>query len=261
MNVFFLAFAATYFQAAPLVPVIVAGSADYAVRAEISPSGILDILAPGHWWNTFYIELTTFGREILGYSIANLALRTYDELPRYIQFSRVAGVVLKKVMFDVNDHFIIDLVPWNTLHAHNASHSMLRYVEHRIRVELDADLSIPSNVLVENGEQKMHYNIGSFPIRHDYSGSIRISLDNRIISVGLESPIYIGNVLLKSRSDSTTDWYKISSAANIQNMRLNLIMLRREWDSSKYKWVLVRNALVLDKKAVWNCTLKFVQTF
>ena len=261
VNKFFLAFATYYAQPGPAVPVITANHADYKISAEISPSGILDILAPGHWWNTFYIELTPFGREILGYSIANLALRTYDELPRYIQFSRVAGVVLKKVMFDANDDFIIDQVAWNTNHAHNASHSMLRYVEHRIRVELDADLSIPANVLVENGEQKMHYNIGSFPIRHDYSGSIQISTDNQIIGVGLESPIYIGNVLLKSRSDNTTDWYKISSAANIQNMRLNLIMLRREWDSIKDTWVLVRNPLVLDKKAVWNATLKFVQTF
>ena len=264
---FFLTFSETYAQAAN--PVIVAADAAYRVTTDISPSGVLDILAPGSWWNTFYIELTSYGRELLGFNIDTLATTAAGNRdPLYIQFSRVDinSVVSKTDMFDANGQFIIDVhLPhanaWITHHEHNARHSMLRYVEHRIRVEIDADLSIPSNVLIENGVQKMHYNIGSFPIRHDYRGSIRITTDNQIDSVGLESPVNIGNLLVKSRSDNTTDWYTITNPANVQNMRLNLIMLRREWDRLTEKWKLVRNRLIIDEKAVWNATLKFVQTF
>ena len=261
INNFFLRFATTYAQAAAGgFPAVVANHADYRVVTDISPSGILDIAAPGHWWNAFYIELTSYGKELLGYTDDQLA-QASDGTYKYIQLSRTAGVVSRTQILNAAGQFIIDPVAWTTHHENGATHSMFRYIEHRLRVEIDADLSIPANVLIENGVQKMHYNIGSFPIRHNYNGSIRITTDNQIDRVGLESPVNIGNLLVKSRSDNTTDWYTITNAANVQNMRLNLIMLRREWNRITEKWELVRNTLVIDKKAVWNATLKFVQTF
>ena len=264
VNKFFSAFATQYAQAAN--PAVVADSANFKVITDISPSAILDIAAPGYWWNAFYIELTPYGKELLGYNDDKLA-KGIDGISKYVQLSRTAAGadVSRTEIFDANDQFIIDPAvagnEWATNHGNSATHSMLRYVEHRIRVEIDADLSIPSNVLIENGVQKMHYNIGSFPIRHNYNGSISITTGNVIDRVGIESPINIGNLLVKSRSDLTSDWYTITNPANVQNMRLNLIMLRREWNRVTNKWELVRNTLVIDEKAVWNATLKFVQTF
>ena len=260
VNLFFLKFAQTYAQAAGGgFPAVVANHAHYRVQTIISPSGILEIAAPGRWWNNFYIELSPYGKELLGYTILAKTFLTGESL--YIQLSKnAANVISRTNILDANGVFIMANA-WITNHTNSATHSMFRYVEHRIRVELDADLSIPANVLIENGEQKMHYNIGSFPIKHNYNGSITLNTGNRITSVKLESPLNIGSLLIKSRADHTTDWYTISSAANIQNMRLNLIMLRREWNRQKNVWELVRNTLVIDKKAVWNATLKFVQTF
>ena len=237
-------------------PVVVKNTGDFEVLASFSPSGLLDIKAPGTWWNMFFIEFLPYGIELLGFDKSQLAEG------KYLQLSRtVANGISKTEMFLANGNFIIYPNAWDDSLLRNAFHSSLRYIEHRIRVELDADLAIPANILIENGVQKMHFNIGSFPIKHDYRGSITLKMDNTIDKIGISSPVNIGNVLVKSKTDSTTDWYTIQNASNVQNMRLNVIMLRREWNSIPEKWELVRNRLIIDPKASWNATLKFVQTF
>ena len=255
---FFFTFSTYYAQAAHPggdYPAVTANHANYKIIASFSPSGILDLKAQANWWNAFFVELVPYGRELLGFDGSILVSN------KYVQFSNDAGTVSKSNMFRANGQFIIYNQAWITDLMHTANHSTLRYIEHRIRVELDADLSIPANILIENGVQKMHYNIGSFAIRHEYYGSITLKMDNSIPHIGLESPVNIGNLLVKSKSENTTDWYSISNASNVQNMRLNVILLRREWNRVLEKWELVRNRLEIDPKASWNATLKFVQTF
>ena len=264
---FFYIFANYYTQAVDPngnYPAVTAAHVDYAISASFSPSGIMSIKAPGSFWNRFFIELEPYGRELLGFENSQLVVIPQpNNLDRYIlQLSKSAADVISKTdMFLANGNFDIYAGAWTDPLLRSALHSSLRYAEHRIRIELDADLAIPANILIEDGVQKMHYNIGSFAIKHDYSGSITLKMDNSIDKVGLHSPVHIGNLLVKSRTDSTTDWYTISNASNVQNMRLNVIMLRREWDRNLKKWELVRNRIVIDPKASWNATLKFVQTF
>ena len=237
-------------------PAVVKNTDEFKVVASFSPSGLLDINAPGSWWNMFFIEFEDYGIELLGYDRSQLVDGKYLQLS-----NSVADGVSETDMFLANGDFIIFPNAWTSKHIRAASHSSLRYIEHRIRIELDADLAIPANILIENGVQKMHYNIGSFPIKHNYRGSITLSMNNTIDNIGISSPVNIGNVLVKSRSESTTDWYTVQNASNVQNMRLNVIMLRREWNNVLKKWELVRNRIVIDPKAAWNATLKFVQTF
>ena len=264
---FFYIFATYYTQAIDPngnYPAVTANHADYAVSVSLSPSGIITIKAPGTFWNRFFIELEPYGRELLGFEDSQLiVIPQPHNLNRYVlQYSQsAANVVSTSDMFLANDDFIIFAGAWTTKISRSALHSSLRYAEHRIRIELDADLAIPANILIEDGIQKMHYNIGSFAIKHEYSGSISMNADNSLDKIGIVSPVHIGNLLVKSRTDSTSDWYTISNASNVQNMRLNVIMLRREWDRNLEKWILVRNRIIMDPKASWNATLKFVQTF
>ena len=257
----------TYVQAATgQLSAIVAGDVASTVKAHFTTSGIITISATRLWWNSFYLELTPYGVEILGFDKSRLV----DS--KYLQFSLTVdengaetNITDSLKLLDENDLFIHN-PPSNATKGNFietlSDHSIFRYAEHRLRVEIDADLSIPSNIMIENGKQKMHYNIGSYAISHEYSGEITISSNNLLATqIKLKTPIYIGNTIVKSKIDPTTDWYSIVSSANVQNMRLTIIVLRREWNRVKEKWELVRSKLKMDPKATWTGTLKFVQTF
>ena len=258
---FFYTFWKLYSQnATAQLDAIVKGHNDNSVIAHFTTSGVVTVSATRLWWNNFYFELTPYGIEILGFDKTRLVSG------KYLQFSlALDNTVSSTNMLDNNDQFIFN-TPANAIKAQKletlSDHSIFRYAEHRLRVEIDADLSIPSNILIENGNQKMHYNIGSYAISHEYTGEITISNDNILSSeIKLQTPIYIGNTVVKSKVDPTSDWYTIVSSANVQNMRLTVIVLRREWNRVSEKWELVRSKLKMDPKAMWSATLKFVQTF
>ena len=242
---------------------IVAGDADNLVEAHFTTSGMITIAATKLWWNNFYFEFTPYGIEILGFNKSRLA--NVGDL-YYLQFSMSDALgdsftdILSNNLFIFKMFFLLNDEADRVEQL--SDHSIFRYAEHRLRIEVDADLSIPSNILIENGQQKMHYSIGSFAISHEYSGEITISRDNLITGeIKLQTPIYIGNTVVKSRAEPTTDWYTVVSSANVQNMRLNVAVLRREWNRVTNKWELVRSKLNMDPKATWTATLKFVQTF
>ena len=239
------------------------GHTDNLVQAYFTCSGIVTIAATKLWWNNFYFEFTPYGIEILGFNKSRLA-KVGDTYYLQYSFSDVHGSSFAEMIsngeFIMKDPLPADEIPYRVEQL--SDHSIFRYAEHRLRIEVDADLSIPSNILIENGKQKMHYNIGSYAIAHEYSGEITISSNNLLSSnIKLQTPIYIGNTVVKSKIHPNTDWYTVVSSANVQNMRLNIIVLRREWNRVSNKWELVRSKLNIDPKAAWTATLKFVQTF
>ena len=257
---FFYTFWKLYSQnASAQLGAIVGGHDDNSVKAHFTTSGVVTISATRLWWNNFYFELTPYGVEILGFDKTRLVSS------KYLQFSLALDASVSSTDMLENNVFISN-APLDAVKAQKletlSDHSIFRYAEHRLRVEIDADLSIPSNILIENGNQKMHYNIGSYAISHEYTGEITILSTNVLSSViKLQTPIYIGNTVVKSKVDPTSDWYTIASSANVQNMRLTVIVLRREWNRVSEKWELVRSKLKMDPKAMWSATLKFVQTF
>ena len=125
---------------------------------------------------------------------------------------------------------------------------------------MDADLSVPANILLENGVQKIHYNVGSFAFPTSINQEMRWE-GNDPDQVIFTEPLLTGKYTVKAKADPTTDWYRLLATANVQNMRLHVFIVRREYNEATREWSLVRNELTMRKQDYWNATLKFVQTF
>ena len=226
-----------------------------------SPSGILSFRGNTSFWKQYLIQLggdaqmQAYTQEVLGYQHHQIGIvyPAAGELssdpaafstgvPDTFVASNHAGFVGE---FDIR-----------------FDHSAFRYIENRLRIEVDADLSIPSNILVENGQQKLHYNIASYALPQKFEARITTGNDwlvsNNII---LSTHCYVGNTIIKAKNQPTTDWYTLLNTANVQNMRLHLFVVRRAWNLSKKTWVLTRNKLVMEEKGTWFLTLKFIQQF
>ena len=233
----------------------VQGQETYKLQLTTTPSGVIRITANANFWKDYCFEASRFGLELLGmditYDLIGAVKPQNDDL-RYTRL--VAGGNNTFVASDENT-FVQDT-------ALNAIYSIFRYAENRLRLEVDADLAIPSNILVENGQHKLHYNVASFAIPHNYQASGTIDVNNNVsAAITHESHVYVGNTIIKSKETPTTDWYKLMSAANVQNMRLHIILVRRAWDSKTKVWKLTRDKLRIAKDATWFLTMKFVEQF
>ena len=227
---------------------------EYKISASTTPSGILRIRANPHFWMDYCFEVSDFGVELLGYwelSLIGFCQPTDEPL-------RVTDLVQGPTSIFVES----DETQFLSTTESQFQNSLFRYVENRLRLEVDADLSIPSNILVENGQHKLHYNIASYAIPHSFVATGTID-HNPVVSSSVthESHSYVGNTIIKSKETPTTDWYKLMSAANVQNLRLHIILVRRVWDRDNNKWVLSRDNLKINDDATWFLTMKFVEQF
>ena len=131
-----------------------------------------------------------------------------------------------------------------------------------MRIEIDEDLSVPANILLENGVQKVHYNIGSFAFPTEVEQEVGTEGGLPIQQLlKFKSKLLTGKYIVKAKDTPTTDWYRLLATANVQNMRLHVFIVRREWNEASGAWSLVRNELTMRDQDYWNATLKFVQTF
>ena len=226
---------------------------DYEIKVLSTPSGILRFRGNGNFWADYAIELTKFGQEIFGYDqeIIGVAWPAARENPSTTVLLDGAGTFLLSNHQNYGDSIEVPL-----------KYSVFRYLENRLRIEVDADLAIPSNILVENGVHKLHYNIASYALPQEYR-SIGTVDTNPVVNAGTqhESKLHVGNTLIKKKASPTTDWYRLMEAANVQNMRLHLLMVRRVWDRSVETWRLTRDKIEVGKNQTWFATLKFVEQF
>ena len=223
----------------------------YGIALCTTPSGIIRIRGNPMFWQDYVLQLTPFGRELLGYN------------HEFVGVAYPAGHPISTTHLIHNGAFRASDNPAFTASVEVVfQHSVFRYVENRLRVEVDADLAIPSNILVENGQHKLHYNVASFALPQHFRATGTVDM-NPVVNTGInhESHLHVGNTIIKRKESPTTDWYKLMSAANVQNMRLHLLLVRRVWDRTSESWRLTRDKLKLSKDATWFTTIKFVEQF
>ena len=228
----------------------------YGIKLLASPSGILRLRGTAQFWQDFAIEVTSFGRELLGYSqeVIGVVWTAGQASPS----TQLSDIIVNN-LYVHSDH--VNYLGGGAIEV-TFQYSAFRYIESRLRVEVDADLAIPANILVENGAHKVHYNIASFALPQKYEGITSISNDPVVSTkVSHLTHFYTGNTVIKAKDTPTTDWYKLLSAANVQNMRLHIFIVRRDWDIGNNTWRLSRNELTMSDNATWFATLKFVQQF
>ena len=226
---------------------------DYQISVLSTPSGILRFRGNANFWADYAIELTKFGQEIFGYDreVIGVAWPAHRARASTTVLVDAVGNFLLSNHQNYGDSIEIPL-----------KYSVFRYIENRLRVEVDADLAIPSNILVENGVHKLHYNIASYALPQDYKSVGTVDTNPVVNTITIhESKLHVGNTLIKKKETPTTDWYRLMEAANVQNMRLHLLMVRRVWDRSLETWRLTRDKIELGENQTWFATLKFVEQF
>ena len=219
------------------------------------------------FWIYHYVFLSGYGQELLGFPRTPYLHYTMDftaAVPRLdISADLLTQGGLSAQGIPQGNFIAQDIVRMRALNqtlSHVAERECISRLEHRMRIEIDADLSVPANILLENGIQKVHYNIGSFAFPTGITQDVETDAA-RPLALRIKTPLMTGKYIVKSKETPTTDWYRLLATANVQNMRLHVFIVRREWNEHLKTWSLARNELTIRDQDYWDATLKFVQTF
>ena len=230
-----------------------------SLRVRVLAEGRVVFLGDPAFWTDHWIEMTSYGMELLGTGTRYLHFTqptNADPITQSAAGLTVGGLSangniqgnfhMQSDNFQGGIHSLEWVTPGSGLHK----------LEHRLRIEVDADLSVPANILMENEQQKVHYNIASFAFPSEVIQ--RLTTNGRVT---FESDMKAGQFIVKKKSTPTTDWSRLLATANVQNMRLHVFIVRREFNEHTQSWTLVRNELRINEGDHWDLTLKFVQTF
>ena len=227
--------------------------------------GRLVIEGNPEFWLHHFVLLSAYGQELLGFDTPYLHY-TMDFIgggnlttaPTELTYDGLSGRGIPQGLFVDQDVPALRALNQNLVHI--ASRECISRLEHRMRIEIDADLSVPANILLDNGIQKVHYNIGSFAFPTGVDQELEVD-GGFNMALKIKSPLLTGKYIVKAKETPTTDWYRLLATANVQNMRLHVFIVRREWNEESRSWSLVRNELTMRDQDSWDATLKFVQTF
>ena len=222
------------------------------------------------FWAYHFIVLTGYGQELLGFDTPYLHYtldfndmdpnRRLVTAPNMLTEDGLSASGIPQGFFTQQDRAGMRALG-QTL-SHTSPRECVSRLEHRMRIEIDADLSVPANILLENGVQKIHYNIGSFAFPTEITQEAGLRANRPLDSLLMfTSQLLSGKYIVKAKETPTTDWYRLLATANVQNMRLHVFIVRREWNENTGQWSLVRNELTMRDQDHWDATLKFVQTF
>ena len=120
------------------------------------------------FWIGHFVWLSGYGQELLGYDTPylhysmdfNLAAPPLTSNPAELTAGGLSARGIPQGLFVDQDVLLMRGLGQTLRHV--SPRECISRLEHRMRIEIDADLSVPANILLDNGMQKVHYNIGSF---------------------------------------------------------------------------------------------------
>ena len=206
------------------------------------PSGFMCINGTPRAWNNFYIEVTPFGRELLGFKNITICVTkqgggVYSTDPTLL----VAANQITDADMDI-PVFV------------KGTQSIFRSLEHRVSINIESSLPTEQQLLLTNGTEKIHTYLESFGFENTFE----------VQSVGLEheiiAPSFVGKHKFRGSNTPCQNWTRLTEFFDLRTINLAISVTRREWDEATAKWVYLTNKFPISDDARWSCELKFVST-
>ena len=225
------------------------------LRASITSSGVLQLVGSRLFWRNFYIDTTLYGRTLLGMpnSTICMSVDATGALSEDPDLLIGAGVLT------------VPNIPAGTPPIPvNADYSIFRYLEERMYISLEIDLSLPWNTLIRNGKESKTHQIASYPFENKYSTTVESSDSVLGSAISIEMDTHISRFHFQRKTDPNFSWYPVQSSYMVQNARLQLYITRRRFrynPDGTGTWYSDKKPVNIHDDAVWNSTIKFVSVY
>ena len=146
----------------------------------------------------------------------------------------------------------------------SGDYSIFRYLEERMYVSLEIDLSLPWNTLIRDGKESKTHQIASYPFENKYSTTVESSDSVLGSAISIEMDTHISRFHFQRKTDPNFSWYPVQSSYMVQNARLQLYLTRRRFrynTDGTGTWYSDKKPVKIHDDAVWNSTIKFVSVY
>ena len=133
---------------------------------------------------------------------------------------------------------------------------------HPFWVMIDVDsggMPIP-NVVTWNtsNQQSLRHTLATFPINQRMETGIHLNnVGGATGEVDFRSELMQGNIVWRRAEDKIRERYQILNPQFFQNIRLEIIIERREWDFQSKAYVFKRRAMLFRDGDSWTAKLRF----
>jgi hypothetical protein len=135
-----------------------------------------------------------------------------------------------------------------------------RLFDHRVRLEIDSSsMPVPAVVTwTTDNKQKVRHTIASFPINQTYQTGIELNTQGADEGgVSFTSNMFLGPVVWRRAENKVSERYEILNSQFFQNVRLDVYIVRREWNTTSNKFVFARREITLADGESWTAKLRF----
>ena len=136
-------------------------------------------------------------------------------------------------------------------------HPLERYFDHRIRLEIEAQIGIPPTVVWStDNRQKISHVISTFPIQMTSESSVVCNSEGAATQVvHYQSDMLVGDITWRRAEDKITERYLVQNSQYFHNVRLELFMVRKHWVNDEFRFI--REKMSFTDGESWTAKLRF----
>ena len=222
-----------------LPPVIGVPEGNYLLKLQLDQSGKLHLNGSARFWCNFFIEISEYGKELLGIDKSILSVQ-------------VTGGVINN---DSNNLTAVDGV---TLIAADldqpvtvvSTKSIFRAMDHRLSILASIQgLNVPNFIIVQNNQET----IGNYVVDQVYPSQCTLETDFETLSWDFGEDSTITSLITEPQT-----WFRLDDVLDLRYFRVELFMRRREFNPATKEWVIQTERLALGTSDFWNMQLTFV---
>ena len=229
-------------------PSIEVTAATRFVTVMIQPNGSLKLFFSPVFTNHFFLAMTTYGTRLLGLGQNSV-----------VAFRTAQGEVVQGYTALTENHPTITIVPGGTDETveYPGLHPLERYFDHRIRLEIEAQIGIPPTVVWStDNKQKISHVISTFPIQMTSESSVVCNSEGAATQVvHYQSDMLVGDITWRRAEDKITERYLVQNSQYFHNVRLELFMVRKHWVNDEFRFI--REKMSFTDGESWTAKLRF----
>ena len=218
---------------------------------QIEPNGHLKLFFSPVFTKHFYIGLSRWGQTLIGMGDAH----------QVIAFRTAAGAVIQgrlALTDNPNGGVIIAGQTAETI-EYPATYTLERHFDHRVRLEIESQMSTPPTIAwVTKEAQKMTNIIATFPISTTTQTSVLCNSEGTPSGeIGYQTDMLVGDITWRKAENKISERYLLNNSQFFHNIRLEVFLVRKEWVEADASFMFAKEKLVFVDGESWTCKLRF----
>lgn len=221
------------------------------LKFSCTADGSLEIECTPLLLNNFVILMSNYGAALMG-----LDTTQFQTVGGYNYIAYTEDAVAPFTDPDNND-IILD-------GGNQASHAIATVVpifqssDQRVKVSVESDLSMNSNVKIDNQVELRDRDIVSSFFTNKIESQIEFDNDMDIDGLSIKTQIYNGRYSFVKKTDYQHQWNQLLSSFDLRLLRFYLRITYRDFDEATNTFTLSKKELTIPDNSYWHLVVRFV---